>query len=274
MLRDKALKTALRDVKHPAVLVLSTHGFFLPAPEDKTAVDNPLLRCGLLLAACNDKQAPEQGVLTGLEVVGMDLRGTDLVVLSACETALGEVQQGEGVAGLRQCFQLAGADAVVATLWQIPDRPSAQQMARFFELLAQKKGKAEALAQAQRELIATRRKEAGAAHPFFWAAFTVTGEADRAGDLPLPVGPIDQGLYKALVAGVALYNDKRDYAGCCAALEGGLREARAALADQPALQTEIDRGLAKSAQIANMPERANALRAVIDSVRKTLGGRP
>ncbi len=200
----EASEAAVKALRRPRVLVLATHGYFLAAPPAPPAdpaarpkhaatdaraqpVDHPLLCCGLLLAGCNRRAqaGPDEddGVLTGLEVVGLDLRGCELVVLSACETGLGEVQEGEGVAGLRQCFQLAGAGTVVATLWQIPDRPSAQQMARFFELLAAKKGKAEALAQAQRDRIAARREEFGAAHPFFWAAFTVTGEP------PAPANP-------------------------------------------------------------------------------------
>ncbi len=275
LLREKAVKSAVRDVLNPSVLVLSTHGFFLPAPRDKGTLDNPLLRCGLLFAGCNDKQAPEQGILTGLEVVGTDLRGTDLVVLSACETALGDVQQGEGVAGLRQCFQLAGADAVVATLWQVPDRATAQQMARFFDLLAAGKGKAEALAMAQRELIVQRRKEFGAAHPFFWAAFTVTGEADRAGDLPPPVLPpsvqdIDRALVQAIGQGAALYNDRNDAAGCCKLYRDALLAARQALADRPELRTAIDQGLARTDALASLEDRAFALREVMDRIHSEL----
>ncbi len=177
---DQAVKSAVQAAHGPRVLVFSTHGFFLPPdPMHPDAAGNPLLRCGLLLAGCCDPKTPEQGVLTGLEVIGTDLRGCELVVLSACETGLGEVQEGEGVAGLRQCFQLAGAGAVVATLWNVPDRPTGEQMERFFDLLAEGKNPAEALARAQRAMIAARRRDRAAANPFFWAAFTLTGPADR-----------------------------------------------------------------------------------------------
>ena len=158
LLGAQAQESAFKNLHRPRSLVLSTHGFFdnqqANESDDNTFDVNPLLRCGLALSGANNRQqaaaaGKEDGILTGLEIIGTDLRGTELVVLSACETGLGDIVSGEGVAGLRQAFQLAGAQSVISSLWHVEDGETARLMKLFFKNLATGKSKSEALRQAQ-----------------------------------------------------------------------------------------------------------------------------
>lgn len=119
-------------------------------------LENPLLRSGLALAGANrrrtgsDSSSEDDGLLTAADVTGMDLSGTELVVLSACGSGLGEVRLGEGVFGLRRAFSLAGADTLVMSLWKVDDLATAVLMERFYaNLLVRGLARAEALREAQ-----------------------------------------------------------------------------------------------------------------------------
>ncbi|XXS86796.1 CHAT domain-containing protein [Sorangium sp. So ce362] len=134
-----ATEEALKSAAHPRILHLATHGFFLPDSEHAggAAGENPLLRAGVALASANRPyDGPEDGVLTALEASGLDLYGTQLVVLSACETGLGEVKRADGVHGLRRALVLAGAETQVMSLWKVQDRETRNLMEAYYEKLA------------------------------------------------------------------------------------------------------------------------------------------
>ncbi len=168
------------------VIHIATHGYFLqsscmPTTRDNTVVgENPLLQSGLLLAGANlhgkgaKEVGAEDGIVTALEVSAMDLRGTDLVVLSACETGLGKVEQGEGVYGLRRAFQMAGAKTVVSSLWQVPDNETMKFMKTLYSTKA--KTYPELVQQVALQRIKEARLRGRPTHPFTWGAFVATGD--------------------------------------------------------------------------------------------------
>jgi CHAT domain-containing protein len=197
-----ALEEVLKALPAPRVLHLATHGFFLdhepasPAAADDgpgagagwargrlRQIDNPLLRSGIVLAGANtvgnkDSTArAEDGWVTAEEIALLNLSGTELVVLSACQTGLGDVKSGEGVFGLRRAFLFAGARTLVTSLFEVPDQDTRELMQRFYSNLKSGQGKLAALNAAQRELL-QRRRQAGAAHPFFWASFVMVGDPE------------------------------------------------------------------------------------------------
>jgi CHAT domain-containing protein len=179
-----ATETLVKSLKSPRILHIATHGFFLKDLEkdynekmlmgmDQVVVKgNPLLRSGLLLA--NAKKALEdgsEGVLTAYEAVNLELKDTELVVFSACETGLGKIKNGEGVYGLQRAFQQAGADAVLMSLWSVSDESTQELMLMFYEnWLQQGMDKRTAFRQAQAKL----REEYP--EPYHWAAFVMVGE--------------------------------------------------------------------------------------------------
>lgn len=117
-------------------------------------------------------------MLTALEASSLDLFGTKLVVLSACETGVGEAAGGDGVYGLRRAFVIAGAETQVMSLWKIDDAATHQLMKSYYERLQAGGGRGDALREAQLEFLASERS-----HPYYWASFFVVGD-----DSPLDGG--------------------------------------------------------------------------------------
>jgi len=191
--KEQATKAALKKLSGPSILHIATHGFFLqdeqPATQENSAatqakdgtrlskwiahVEDPLLRSGLALAGANQSSnGNTDGILTALEAAGLDLWGTKLVVLSACDTGVGVVKNGDGVYGLRRALVLAGAESQVMSLWAVSDRSTRDLVVGYYKALLQGAGRGEALRQVQLQML----KDKSHRHPYYWAAFIQTGE--------------------------------------------------------------------------------------------------
>ncbi len=172
----EANEVNLKKVDSPYVLHIATHVFFI---EDESAVHNnvhPLLKSGLLLAGAElavkgIKQEGEDGIFTALEAMNLNLHGTELVVLSACETGLGDIINGEGVFGLQRAFMEAGARSVVMSLWKVDDQATQKMMTLFYQhLVVHRLPKRLAFNKAQQELRQMFPE------PYYWGAFIMVGE--------------------------------------------------------------------------------------------------
>jgi CHAT domain-containing protein len=167
---ERARKAFLQRVQAPRILHIASHGFFLE--DGPAAAENPLLRSGLALAGANLTHETEDGILTALEASALDLWGTHLVTLSACDTGIGEVRNGEGVYGLRRAFVLAGTETLVMSLWPVSDAIARETMVAYYTGLRAGLGRGDALRQSKIAML----KRPARQHPFYWASFIQSGE--------------------------------------------------------------------------------------------------
>lgn len=201
--RGEATVSALKQLHGPSILHIATHGFFaepgganlrvtqingeevfrpcirlllLEADLPRKSADylNLLSQSGIALAGANTGAGPdgEDGILTALEVGGLDLRGTKLVVLSACETGIGDVDSGNGVHGLRRALAVAGAESQVISLWRVNDEATRDMMVKFYTGLRAGKGRGEAIREAKLAML----RSGNFSHPYFWAGFVQFGD--------------------------------------------------------------------------------------------------
>ena len=170
----------------PRILHLATHGYFFPDPKGKKTKDfgqepifkmseHPMIRSGLLMAGAKQAwltgkhpEGQEDGILTAYEISQMNLSNTELVVLSACETGLGQVSGNEGVYGLQRAFKIAGAKYLIMSLWKVDDRSTAAFMAKFYQQWLQEKQSIPEAFRAAQQAMRTQSPNA-----YDWAGFVL-----------------------------------------------------------------------------------------------------
>ena len=194
--KERAVEESIKALadSSPRVLHLATHGFFFSVQRKAEFTgafslslkrggnrlrieDNPMLRSGLVFAGVNrvwnsGRAIPgvDDGILSALEISRLNLTGTELVTLSACQTGLGDIRNGEGIFGLQRAFRAAGVRALIMSLWKVADKPTAEMMAIFYRRWMDGMSKADAFLAARLEM--RFRYPA----PFIWAAFVLVGE--------------------------------------------------------------------------------------------------
>ena len=191
VLQADATKDVVKNVHRPELLHIATHGYFLkdiqktiPSEAERgieqnrslvlgnLSLENPLLRSCLFFAGANRSGETNDGILTALEVAQLDLWGTKLVVLSACDTGVGEVKTGDGVYGMRRALVLSGSAAQMISLWPVSDLGTRELMAEYYKRLKAWEGRSEALRNTQLKMLKDPRRR----HPFYWASFIQSGE--------------------------------------------------------------------------------------------------
>lgn len=209
---ENANKKFIKELNQPELLHIATHGyFFTDTPQLKTTssnnerklyeidgsklletdyqqlkLSNSLLKSWLFFAGANSSDI-EKGVMTALEITTLNLLGTKLVTLSACETALGDIKQDEGVYGLKRALVLAGTETQLLTLWAVNDNVTKNIMAAYYEQLRNGKTRSKAMRDIQLELLngkennklqvnKSKKKLLAYSHPYYWASFILSGE--------------------------------------------------------------------------------------------------
>ena len=182
-----ATETRVKSLEAPKILHIATHGFFFEdqkmvkrsnmiSTDNKKAVANPMFRSGLIFSGAENTMNGEiladgNGWLNSYEASLLNLRGTELVVLSACKTGSGDVQNGKGVYGLQRAIRLAGAESLIMSMWEVDDNATQELMTSFYDYWIDKKmSKKEAFKEAQQKI---RQKYK---HPYYWGAFIMLGE--------------------------------------------------------------------------------------------------
>lgn len=191
------------------ILHIATHGFFYPDPREiakeveeiqttessevifrggnrgfgvNSFVENPnpLMRSGLVFAGANDVwsiqdkgDSIDDGVLTAQEVAYIDMRKTKLVVMSACETGLGDIKGSEGVYGLQRAFKIAGVDYMIMSLWQVPDKETEEFMTKFYKKLMKQNNLPDGEAGIKKAFNETQNEMRAKYAPYFWGAFVL-----------------------------------------------------------------------------------------------------
>ncbi|KGG14975.1 MULTISPECIES: CHAT domain-containing protein [unclassified Prochlorococcus] len=196
LMGKKATALAVQERESPKVLHIASHSFFLenqkkePSKADPFSrnlvtsspipkafrEENPLLRSGIVLAGANEPEANpnDDGYLTALEITKLDWNGTELAVISGCESGKGDIQSGEGVYGLKRAIAVAGARSSLLSLWKVDDAATAAFMKKFYQKLKAGEGRADALAATQQEFRNHPNKDWQ--HPYVWAAFQLSGD--------------------------------------------------------------------------------------------------